>query len=78
MRKALFTLLSLTTCMSAFAQNETPVARKRHGEVVCCGEVAKKGARDATILSMMGWGVGLAVAVAAISALIENNTATSH
>jgi hypothetical protein len=45
------------------------------------GKGAGYGARNATVLSMMGWGVGLAVGIAALCALIPNSTtpsSTSH
>jgi len=38
-----------------------------------CGNVAGFASRDATVLSMVGWGVSLAVGVAALAALIEND-----
>lgn len=42
------------------------------------GDVAGYTSRDATVLSMMGWGISLAVGVAALCALIDNSSTTSH
>ena len=39
------------------------------------GEAAGFASRDATVLSMMGWGISLAVGVAALVALIDNDHA---
>lgn len=72
MRKALLTLLSLILCTSAFSQETREQRRARRGQA------AGYSSRDATTLSMMGWGLGIAVGIAAISALIDNETSTSH
>lgn len=42
------------------------------------GQAAGYATRDATVLSMMGWGVGLAAGIAALCALVHNETAHSH
>lgn len=42
------------------------------------GESAGYASRDATVLSMMGWGVGLAAGIAALCALVHNDTAHTH
>jgi len=69
MKKVLLTLLSLILCTSAFAQgNDIP--RKRQGAA------AGYATRDATVLSMMGWGISIAVGIAAISALVSENITT--
>ncbi len=39
------------------------------------GNVAGFASRDATVLSMVGWGLSLAVGVAALAALIDNDHA---
>jgi len=73
MRKLLLTLLSLILSISAFAQGgDTP--RKRQGST------AGYATRDATTLSMMGWGIGIAVGIATLSALLTegNQTSTAH
>ncbi len=77
MKKWIFTLLALALCASAFPQETSEARRTRRGQA------AGYATRDATVLSMMGWGLGLAVGVAALCALIENNPAetsgsTSH
>jgi hypothetical protein len=56
---------------SALLLNAAPVqAQTGDGAVACT--------RDATVLSMMGWGVGLAVGVALLCGLIEQETSHSH
>ena len=44
------------------------------------GEQAGYATRDATVLSMMGWGVGLASGIAALCALLEegNENGSGH
>lgn len=37
------------------------------------GEAAGYSSRDATVLSMMGWGIGLTVGIASLFALLDNN-----
>ncbi len=71
MRKALLTLLSLAICTTAFPQESREDRRTRRGQA------AGYATRDATVLSMMGWGLGLAVGIAALCALIENDTAST-
>lgn len=71
MRKILLTLLSLTICASAFSQESREARRCRRGQA------AGYATRDATVMSMMGWGIGLAVGIAALSSLIENETGSS-
>lgn len=74
MKKALLALLGIAICTSGFAQHagtgRRPAARH--------GEGAGYASRDATVLSMMGWGLGIAVGIAALCALIENNSGGGH
>jgi len=39
------------------------------------GDAAGFASRDATVLSMFGWGISLCVGIAALTALIENDHA---
>jgi len=71
MRIALLTLLSLALCTSVFPQENAEARRCRRGQA------AGYASRDATVLSMMGWGLGLAVGMAALCALIENVPAST-
>jgi len=41
------------------------------------GEAAGFSSRNATVLSIMGWAVGLTVGIAAICALIDNETGST-
>jgi hypothetical protein len=75
MKKCLLILLSLSICTSAFAQESRDARRTRRGQA------AGYASRDATVLSMMGWGVGIAVGIAVLCALLDNNpssTTTTH
>ncbi|EKE07871.1 MAG: hypothetical protein ACD_17C00487G0001, partial [uncultured bacterium] len=40
-------------------------------------QAAGYATRDATVLSMMGWGLAMAVGIAAITGLIDNDKAPS-
>ena len=42
------------------------------------GEGAGYSTRDATVLSMMGWGVGLAVGIALLCGYLEQSTGHAH
>ena len=46
----------------------------------CCqtGDGAGYSTRDATVLSMMGWGVGLAVGIALLCGYLEQDTSHGH
>lgn len=65
MKKILLTFLCVST---AFAQ-EMPVKRSARK-----GEAAGYSTRDASVISMMGWGVTLAVGIATFCALMEQNS----
>lgn len=71
MRKVLLTLLSLVVCTSGFCQESREARRSRRGQA------AGYATRDATVLSMMGWGIGIAVGIGALCALIDNNDSSS-
>lgn len=74
MRKALFVAFScLVLAQGGFSQ-ETEALRIRPSH----GRVAGYATRDATVLSMMGWGVGLAAGIATLFALMHNNSSSSH
>lgn len=72
MRKAVLLLLSLALCASGFSQETGPARRKSRGEA------AGYSSRNATVLSMMGWGIAIAVGIGAICALIDDNTGSAH
>lgn len=69
MKKILLTLLSLAICTSAFSDETREARRCRRGLN------AGYASRDATVLSMVGWGFGIAIGIAAICALIDNERA---
>lgn len=67
MRKVLLILLGVVVCASAVSQETREDRRCRRGQA------AGYASRDATILSMMGWGIGIAIGIAVVCALITNN-----
>ena len=77
MKNAFLVLLSLVIFVSGSAQ-ETSTTNRQAGTgrrpAARRGEAAGYSSRDATVLSMMGWGLGIAVGIAALCALIDNNT----
>jgi hypothetical protein len=73
MRKIPLIILTVALATSLPSQ-ETREARKARR-----GQAAGYATRDATVMSMMGWGLGLAVGIAALCALVDNDTgSTSH
>lgn len=74
MGKVLILVLVLAFATSALAQ-EPPATGRR--PAARRGEAAGYSSRDATVISMMGWGLGLAAGFAAICALIDNNAGGS-
>lgn len=69
MRKVVAAVLCLAIFNSAFAQETGTTGANRQK---ARGQGAGYSSRDATVLSIMGWGVGIAVAIGAICALIDN------
>lgn len=68
MRNILFALLILAACIQAFPQESREARRCRRGQA------AGYATRDATVMSMMGWGIGIAIGIATLCALIDNET----
>ena len=66
-------LFCLTIASSGFAQDI-----KQRQNPSRCGECAGYSSRDATVLSMMGWGLGLGMGIAVLCALIPDNSSSSH
>ena len=65
----IFVFLSLTVfCLSVIAQD--PEKPKSHRKKQSAGYAS----RDATVLSMMGWGIGIFAGIATLFALLDNNT----
>lgn len=71
MKKILLTFLSLAVVTSAFSQETREARRCRRGQA------AGYATRDATVLSMMGWGIGIAIGIASLCALLEDHPASS-
>ena len=72
MQKFWFALAILSLPLSMPAQNSSS------RNTATTGQAAGYATRDATVLAMMGWGVGLAAGIAALCALVHNETAHSH
>lgn len=70
MKKVLLTLLSLIVCVSAFSDESREARRARRGAA------AGYASREATALSMIGWGFGLAIGIATICSLIDDSTSS--
>lgn len=63
-------LLFLTLfSLQGFAQESSSQGRP--------GQAAGYASRDATVLSVMGWGVGLAVGIATLCALVSDSSSSS-
>ena len=75
--KKLFMVFLVATVLSPatpiFSQEPPPPK-----QTVRRGDGAGYSTRDATVLSMMGWGVGLAVGVALICGYLEHETSHAH
>ena len=74
-KQLLLVLLACAVFSSACSQettNQHPNPRPMRR-----GASAGYGSRDATVLSMMGWGLGLAVGIATLCALIPDNDSSS-
>lgn len=65
MRKWIISLLIVSIPLTAQETAEQRRCRR--------GQAPGYATRDATVLSMMGWGLGIAIGIAALCALIENN-----
>lgn len=70
-RKSILILLVLCFATKGFAEEMQEPKRCKQGEA------AGYATRDATVLSMMGWGIGIAIGIAVLCALIENNNSSS-
>jgi hypothetical protein len=72
-RLAFLLVLFLTTLTTGYTQEVSEQKKAKR-----CGDSAVCGIRDATILSMMGWGLGLGVGIATLCALIPSSVSTTH
>ncbi|MBI3508762.1 MAG: hypothetical protein HY069_03940 [Chlamydiia bacterium] len=69
MKQFLYTLFGISICLNGFAE-ERKSARQRY-------EAIGYSTRDATVLSMMGWGVILGVVAAGVSVLFNEAESTT-
>jgi hypothetical protein len=70
--RALFALSLLVAALPLPAQEEEPHPRASQTK----GPGAAYGARDAAVISMMGWGIGLAIGIAILCGSLSQNTAS--
>ncbi|HSX14134.1 MAG TPA: hypothetical protein VLE96_06930 [Chlamydiales bacterium] len=68
MKKILLSLMFVCLCSSGFAQEECEDRRR-------CRRSSPCATRDASVLSMMGWGVTLFAGIAILCSLIDSNPA---
>lgn len=66
MKKVCLSILMLMFCATGMAQ-ETSKPKKK------CDKSAGYASRDATVLSMMGWGIGIFAGIATLFALLDSN-----
>jgi ABC-type nickel/cobalt efflux system permease component RcnA len=68
MRRVLAAFLIFVVSSAGVFSQETRARSSRRGEA------SGFASRDASTLSIMGWGIGLAVGIATLFALLENNS----
>lgn len=66
MSKVILATLMIMFCTSAVAE-ETSKSKKK------CDQSSGYSSRDATVLSMMGWGIGIFAGIATLFALLDSN-----
>jgi hypothetical protein len=71
MKKFVLTCLALAVCTSTLGQETRTRGTSRSGEA------AGYATRDASVMSMMGWGLAIAVGIATLFSLLDNNS-TAH
>ena len=72
-RRAFLAVLAIALLSTTgFAQEAKGRCSSRRGD--CAGY----GSRDATVLSMMGWGLFLGIGIATLCALIPNSSESAH
>lgn len=69
--KKLVQLFLFVLCTTALAQEPRAKSSNRQGQA------AGFASRDATILSIMGWGVGIIAGIATLFSLLDNNSSSS-
>jgi len=72
--KSWFLALMLLAFSSSAVAQETPPPPKQKQR----GDASGYSSRDATVFSVMGWGIALGVGIATLCALLDNNTGSSH
>lgn len=72
MRKILLAILTLAVSSTGLLSEDA-----RSKGVWRPGEASTYATRDASVLSIMGWGIGIAVGIATLFSLLDNNS-TPH
>jgi hypothetical protein len=76
MKKSLTVFLVLALSMSTASISAQESNPPKH--TAQRGDAAGYGTKDATILSMMGWGVGLAVGIALLCGYMDHDHGHAH
>lgn len=66
MKTWIFLILTLCITFKGFAEEDPPSRKDKKASYTY---------REASVLSMMGWGLGLFAAIAVLCSLVENNPA---
>lgn len=66
MLRIIISVLTIISCTSAVAEEPAKPKKK-------CDRSAGYSSRDATVLSMMGWGIGIFAGIATLFALLDSN-----
>lgn len=77
MRRVFLVICSLAFALSGSSQEIQNQCQNQNQRPSRRGDCAGYSSRDATNLSMMGWGLGLGIGIATLCALIPNNEASN-
>lgn len=69
MKYIILCVFSLSCISQSFADEETYTKKEKKNQY---------SYKEASVLSMMGWGIGLFAAIAVLCSLVENNPAHSN
>jgi hypothetical protein len=77
MKKALFSLLILLTAASSLSAESIQELSTNTDSLYRSGAGSKDGASTALATSMIGWGVGLAIVIGVLAAVLHESNASS-
>ena len=73
MKKAIASLLVISLTTSIFANDDLQVLADQTNDLYRVGAGAQDGSYTALSISILGWGVGLAVAIALLAATLNHS-----